>query len=72
MFDSAHVMGNWMQLFQLDVAYYIAMYITKLRFPMLTKTTGMIIYGGFLRCIIIVQCTVYNMRWISNALQPML
>ena len=54
------------------MAYFIAAYITKWRFTVLTK------YGGgdhkrrLSRVHYIVQCTVYNARWRNNALQTML
>ena len=36
------------------------------------KTAGVIANGGFLECIVFVQCTVYNARWGNNALPTML
>ena len=61
MFDSVYIKGNQMKL----LAYFIAAYITKERFTVLTKNGG----GDHKRWFSRVH---YNARWRNDALQTML
>ena len=61
MFDSVYIKGNQIKLFQKNVAYFIAAYITKWRFTVLTKNGGVIASDSSLECIILYNalCTMH-------------
>ena len=61
-----------MKLYKYNVAYFIAAYITKYGFTVLTKNGAGDHKRRLSRVHYIVKCTVYNARWRNTALQTML